>query len=161
MAKRPVKSIDEYLASLPEDRRAALTQVRAVMVKNLPKGYEEGIQYGIPAYYIPHSVYPSGYHCDPKQPVPFAGFASQKNYMAVYLFCIYGNEHSEQQFREEWGKTGKKLDMGKSCVRFRKIEDCALPVIGKAVKRATLKKFLTFYEQVIAAPRPKRKAARR
>ncbi|MCC6130446.1 MAG: DUF1801 domain-containing protein, partial [Acidobacteria bacterium] len=122
-------TVDEYLASLPEDRRAALAAVRDVIRKNLDPSYEEGMQYGMIGYYVPHSVYPAGYHCDPKQPLPFAGLASQKGHMSLYLMCVYGDSEQEKWFREEWAKTGKKLDMGKSCVRFKKVEDLALGVI--------------------------------
>ncbi|MHC4822175.1 MAG: DUF1801 domain-containing protein [Planctomycetota bacterium] len=159
--KRDWKSITEYLDSLPDDRRAAMKKVRAVMRKNLGKGFKEGIQYGMPAYFVPHSVYPPGYHCDRTQPLPFASFASQKNHMAVYLMCIYGNPEEEAWFRKEWAKTGKKLDMGKSCIRFKKLEDCALDVIGKAIKRVTVKKYIKHYEEAIAAPRPKRPAKKK
>ena len=120
------KTVEEYLAALPEDRREAVQAVRKVILKNLGKGYEEGMQYGMIGYYVPHSVYPDGYHCDPKQPLPFAGLASQKNHMAIYLMCIYGIEEQERWFREAWARTGKKLDMGKSCVRFKKLEDLPL-----------------------------------
>ena len=146
------KTVDQYLASLPADRREVLEAVRAVVLENLSKGYEEGMQYGMIGYYVPHSVYPAGYHCDPKQPLPFAGLASQKNHMAIYLMCIYGDAKREAWFRAAWAKTGRKLDMGKSCVRFRKIEDVALKVIGEAIKHAPVKKFIAQYELVIKSP---------
>ncbi len=139
-------TIEEYLAELPEDRREAIKAVRAVILKNLPKGYEEIVQSGAIGYVVPHSVYPPGYHCDPSQPLPFVGLASQKNYMAIYLMCIYADPQHEARFREEWVKTGKRLDMGKSCVRFKKLEDVPLKVIGQAIKRVPVKKLITFYE---------------
>lgn len=128
-------TVAAYLAALPADRREALQTVRQVILKNLPKGYAEGMQYGMIGYFVPHDVYPPGYHCDPKQPLPFASLASQKNHMAVYLYCLYSDEDMLEWFQNAWQKTGKKLDMGKSCVRFKKIEDVPLDVIGKAVKR--------------------------
>ncbi len=159
------KTVKEYLAALPSDRREALEAIRAVINKNLSPGFEEGIQYGMIGYYVPHSVFPKGYHCDPKQPLPFASIASQKNHMAVYLFCIYGNAENENWFRDAWLKTGKKLDMGKACVRFKKLEDVALDVLGKAIKRLPAKKFIAYYEEAMDTrgsakkPSAKKKAA--
>ena len=129
------KTVDQYLAELPDDRREAISAVREVIVKNLPKGYEEGMSYGMIGYHVPHSIYPAGYHCDPKQPLPFAGLASQKNHMAFYLMCVYSDTEYEKWFREAWAKSGKKLDMGKSCIRFKKLEDLPLPVVGAAIKK--------------------------
>src|SRR5258708_4649818 len=114
-------TVDQYLAELPEDRRAAISAVRDAILKNLPKGYEEGMQYGMIGYYVPHSVFPAGYHCDPKQPLPFAHLASQKNYMAVYLMGVYGDSPHSKWFVDAYKRTGKKLDMGKACVRFKKL----------------------------------------
>ena len=117
MAAKPA-SVAEYLATLPEDRRAALQAVRKVILKNLDKDYEEGILYGMLGYYVPHSVYPPGYHCDPTKPLGFVCLASQKNYMSLYLHCLYGATDHLKWFQEAWAKTGKKLDMGKCCIRF-------------------------------------------
>ncbi len=152
------KTVKEYLAGLPEDRRAAIQAVRQVILKNLDKGFEEGMTYGMIGYYVPHKLYPAGYHCDPKQPLPFAGLASQKNHMAVYLMCIYGSREQEGWFRKEWAKTGKKLDMGKSCIRFRKLEDLPLEVIGKAIARVPVKEYIAYYESVIKASGKRKKA---
>jgi hypothetical protein len=152
------KTVKEYLAGLPEERRAAIQAVRQVVLKNLDKGYEEGMTYGMIGYYVPHKVYPPGYHCDPKQPLPFAGLASQKNHMAVYLMCIYGGTEHESWFRKEWAKTGKKLDMGKSCIRFKKLEDLSLDVIGKTIARVPLKKYIAHYESVIKSSGKRKKA---
>ncbi|MBI5705587.1 MAG: DUF1801 domain-containing protein [Armatimonadetes bacterium] len=143
------KSVEAYLAELPEDRREAIQAVRKVILDNLDKDYQEGMQYGMIGYFVPHSVYPPGYHCDPKQPLPFAGLGNQKNHMSVYLMCLYGDEAQEAWFRDEWAKTGKKLDMGKSCVRFKKLDDVALEVIGEAVRRVPAAKFIEKYESVI------------
>ena len=149
MAKAPATP-EEYLAALPEDRRHALEVLRATILKNLGKGFEEGIQYGMIGYFVPHSVYPNGYHCDPRQPLPFASIASQKSHIGIYLFCIYTEEGEAERFREEWLATGKRLDMGKSCVRVKKIEDVPLDVLGRAIKRATLKRFVASYEAGLA-----------
>jgi hypothetical protein len=107
------------------------------------------MQYGMIGYYVPHRIYPPGYHCDPKQPLPFICLASQKNYMSVYLGCVYGEHEVAQWFREAWAETGKKLDMGKSCVRFRKVEDLALEVIGGAIRRMPARLFIAYYESVM------------
>jgi len=157
MAKQP-RSVKEYLDGLPEDRRKALAKVRAAIRKGLPKGYREGIQYGMIGWSVPHALYPAGYHCDPKQPVPFAGLASQKNHMSVYLMCVYGDEEHRRWFETEWKKTGKKLDMGKSCVRFKKAEDLPLELLTEAVARVPVDKFLAHYEASIpkSARRKKR-----
>jgi hypothetical protein len=112
-------TVDEYLASLPADRRAALQAVRKVIHANLGKGFKEGMQYGMIGYCVPHSVYPRGYHCDPKQPLPFASLASQKNHMSFSLMSVYLDSAEERWFKAAWQKTGKKLDMGKACVRFQ------------------------------------------
>ena len=144
-----VTTVEQYLAELPEDRRKAIEAVRQVILKNLDKDYEEGIQYGMIGYYVPHRVYPAGYHCDPKQPLPFAGLASQKNYMSLYLMCVYGESDHSKWFREAWAKTGKKLDMGKSCVRFKKLEDLALDVIGETIKRVPAKKYIEYCESAV------------
>ena len=139
-------TVDKYLAELPPDRREAIGALRAVILKNLPKGYEEGMQWGMPSYFVPHSAYPAGYHCQPARPLPVVGLASQKNHMAFYGFCIYTDDALRNRFVEDWKKTGKKLDMGKSCVRFKKLEDVPLKVIGDAVKRVPMKKFIKQYE---------------
>ena len=139
-------TVEEYLSQLPADRRTALEAVRQVILKNLDKDYEEGIQYGMIGYYVPHRVYPAGYHCDPKQPLPFANLASQKNYMALYLMCVYGESDLSRWFRQAWAKTGKKLDMGKACVRFKKLEDLALDVIAEAIRRVPAKKYIEHCE---------------
>jgi hypothetical protein len=104
------------------------------------------MQYGMIGYYVPHSVFPAGYHCDPRQPLPFASIASQKSHMALYLMCVYGNEENEKWLRDEWAKSGKKLDMGKSCIRFKKLSDLPLDVIGKLFKRVPAKKYIEQYE---------------
>lgn len=146
-------TVAAYLASLPPDRRSAIEAVRKVLLANLDKAYEEMMVYGMIGYVIPHSLYPSGYHCDPTKPICFAGLASQKNHMAIYLMCVYGNVKEETWFRDAWAKTGKKLDMGKACLRFKKIEDVALDVIGEAVKRVPAKKYLAAYEAILGPER--------
>jgi len=147
-------TVSDYLASLPDDRRKAIETVRSVILANLDKDYEEGMQYGMIGYYIPHRIYPAGYHADPKQGLPFAALASQKNYMSVYLMglycgCIEGVSDTNlvRWFREAWAKTGKKLNMGKACIRFKKADDLALDVLGEAIRRMPARKYVEVYEE--------------
>ena len=155
------KSVEEYMAALPEDRLEAITAIREVILKNLHKGYEEGMRWGMPSYFVPLSAYPAGYNCQPDQPLPFVGFASQKNHMAFYGFCIYMDEALKNRFVEDWEKTGKKLDMGKSCVRFKKLEDVPLKVIGDAVKRVPMKKYIKQYEEQLQQTAAGKKTAKK
>lgn len=124
------KTVDAYLAQLPEDRRAAISAVREVILENLPDGYEESMNWGMIAYEVPLSTYPDTYN---GQPLAYAALASQKNHMAVYLSGIYMDEKAREKFERDYRATGKRIDVGKSCVRFRKLEDLPLPVIGEAI----------------------------
>jgi Domain of unknown function (DU1801) len=151
-------TVAQYLAELPEDRRKAIEAVRQVVLKNLDKDYEEGIQYGMIGYYVPHRVHPAGYHCDPKQPLPFAGLASQKNHMALYIMCVYGHSDHANWFQQAWAKTGKKLDMGKACVRFKKVDDLALEVIGEAIRRVPAKKYIEICEASLNSAKEQKSA---
>jgi hypothetical protein len=153
-------TVEAYLAELPEERRTAIAQVRQVILANLDKDYEEGMQYGMIGYFVPHRVYPAGYHCDPKQPLPFVCLASQKNYMSLYMMSVYGDAPLAKWFHEAWKKAGKKLDMGKSCIRFKKVEDLALDVIGEAIKRQPIKKHIAYFESAMAANQAARAAKR-
>jgi hypothetical protein len=144
------KTVEEYLASLPEDRRSAIEALRKVIKQNLGKGFEEGMQYGMIGYYVPHSIYPAGYHCDPKQPLPFACLASQKQAISVYMHFVYTDPAAAERFVAAWKATGKKLDMGKSCVRFKRLEDAALEAIGAAVKAMPMKDYIARYEAILA-----------
>ncbi len=142
-------TVAEYLASLPEDRRATIEAVRKVIRKNLDKGYQEGMQYGGIGYFIPHSIYPPGYHCDPKQPLPFAGLASQKNHISLGLMGCYAAPDMVRWLQTEWAKTGKKLDMGKCCIRFKKLDDVPLELVGEAIRRIPVKAYIEHYESSI------------
>ncbi len=146
---RNAATVKEYLDSLPEDRRKALGKVRTAIRKHLPKGYKEGIQYGMIGWFVPHSIYPDGYHCKPTEPLPFAGLASQKNHMSLYLMCMYNDEKHLKWFTDAWKKTGRKLDMGKSCIRFKSADDLPLDVIGEAVARIPVDVFIAHYESAI------------
>lgn len=153
-------SVPEYLASLPDDRRAIIETVRAVILANLDGGYSEAMQYGMIGYAVPHTVFPAGYHCDPAQPLPFAALASQKNYVSLYLMGLYVSDSNGQEtdevswFRQAWADAGKKkLDMGKSCVRFKKLEEVALDVIGEAIRRMPASLYIERYRAGLAAAR--------
>jgi hypothetical protein len=138
------------LQELPEDRRAAISAVRDLIRQNIDPSLEEGMQSGMIGYYVPHRVFPQGYHCDPKQPLPFVCLASQKNHMSLYLMCEYMDQ-DESWFRQQWAKTGKKLDMGKSCVRFKKVDDLALDVIAEFLRRTPVPVYLRRYQAALAA----------
>ena len=138
-------TVQQYLDELPPDRRAAIDAVRGVILANLGEGYEEAMQYGMIGYCVPHRLYPPGYHADPKQPLPFTALASQKNGMSLYLW-VHIDPAQDAWFREAWKQSGKKLDMGKSCVRFKRAEDLALDVIGEAIRRAPVEVFVRCYE---------------
>ena len=138
---------EEYIESLPEDRREIISRIRKTIHKNLPKGFKEGVAYGMIGYVVPHSIYPDGYHCDPKQPLPFISLASQKNHIALYHMGLYGGEHLEW-FQKEWQKaSSKKLDMGKSCIRFKKAEDVPLELIGKLAAKMSPQDWIAVYER--------------
>ena len=140
------KTVAQYLAELPADRRVELSKVRGVIRRRLPKGFSEQMYYGMIGYVVPHRLYPAGYHCDPKQPLPFASLASQKNYMAIYLMTVYQNREMERWLRDQFQARGKKLDMGKSCIRFKKLEDLPLDVVGEAIARVPMAEYVRRYE---------------
>ncbi len=153
------RTVTEYLKALEPERRKALQALRKVIKANLDPKMKEGMQYGSIGYFVPHSVYPDGYHCDPKQPLPFAGLASQKRHMSLHLFCLYTDQAAMKTFVEEWKQSGKKLDMGKSCVRFKSIDDVPLDVVGRAIKRVTARKFIDAYEGSLPASVLRKRAA--
>ncbi len=144
------KTPDEYIASLPEDRKLAISTLRKVINENLPKGFKETVGYGHMGWVVPHETYPAGYHCDPSQPLPFMGVASQKNHIAVYAMCLYGNVDQLEWFRAEWPKhSKKKLNMGKSCIRFTKLEDIPLDLIGELASKVTPQQWIDIYEKAL------------
>lgn len=158
------QTVEQYLSELPEDRRAALTALRIVILANIDPAYQEGMGDGVVGYSVPHALYPPGYHCNPKLPLPFAGFASQKNYMSLYLCGLYtqfddgGATDAAHWFREAWAATGKKLDMGRGCVRFKSLDDLALDVIAESFRRLPAQTFIAHYERSRAAHVPKTRA---
>ena len=141
---------DEYFASLPEGRKPAMTALRNSINKNIPKGFEERMSYGMVGWVVPHSTYPAGYHCDPKLPLPFVNIASQKNFIAVYHMGIYGSPELFKWFTTEFPKHSKaKLDMGKSCMRFKKPDDIPYKFIGELMKKMTMKDWINQYEKIL------------
>lgn len=140
-------SADDYISQVPSERQDSLKKLRKVIKDNLSKGFEEGIQYGMVGYYVPHSVYPDGYHCDPKTPLPFMSFASQKNSVNLYHSGIYAKKELHDWFVNEYPKHCKrKLDMGKSCIRFKYIDDIPFDLIGELTRKMTSKEWIDLYE---------------
>jgi uncharacterized protein YdhG (YjbR/CyaY superfamily) len=138
---------DQYIAELPADRKEAVTELRKVISKNIPKGFREEMNYGMLGYVVPHTLYPAGYHCNPKMPLPFMNVASQKNFIALYHMGIYAQPELLKWFQEEFPKySTKKLDMGKSCIRFKKPEDIPFKLIGELAKKMTVKDWVSLYE---------------
>lgn len=140
------KTITEYLASLPPERRADVAKVRAVIKKNLPKGYQETTQYGMIAYIVPESVVPAASTYN-GEPLAYLGLAAQKRYLSLYLMTVYGHRETEAWFKREYAKSGKKLNMGKSCLRFQHADDIPLDLIGKVVARTSVKDYVRIYER--------------
>lgn len=145
-AKKPA-TVTEYLASLEPARKQAISVVRKLIKQYLPKGYEETMQYGMPSYVVPLKTYPAGYLGKKDVPLPYLSLASQKGYMAVYLMAVYGDDELARWFENAWKKTGRKLDMGKSCLRFESVDDLALDVLGKAVASLPVAKYVELYER--------------
>ena len=143
MAQSAAETVGDYLAELPEHRRLALATVRQVILDYLPDGYEEIMQFGRIGYVIPLERYPVTYN---GQPLSYAALASQKNYMSLYLMNIYSDPETENWFVEQYRASGKKLDMGKSCVRFKKLEDLPIDLVGKAIARTSVPEFIERYE---------------
>ncbi len=143
MASSTATTPDEYLASLPLVRREAIEQVRRLILDKLPTGYCEGMYFGMIGYYVPLERYSGTYN---GHPLGIAALASQKRYMSLYLMAVYGDPETERWFRQRWTATGKKLDMGKSCVRFKKVEDLPLELIGQTIARVGVDEYLARYE---------------
>ena len=152
------KTVEEYLAALPDDRRATINAIRKVILENLPAGYEEQMSYGMIGYVVPHSLYPAGYHCDPKQPLSLANLGSQKNHVSLHLMTVYGDRATEAWFRSAWAASGKKLDMGKACVRFKNVNDVPLEVIGQVIARVPVQNYIGRVEQMLNQRKPSKRA---
>lgn len=141
---------EEYVAQVPEDRKPYFEKLRQTVLDNLPEGFAEMMSYGMIAYSVPHSQYPDGYHCDSKVPLPFMNIANQKNFIALYHMGIYAAPDLLQWFQEEYPKHAKrKLDMGKSCIRFKKMEDIPFGLIGELVQKMTVDEWVNIYETVL------------
>tara|TARA_R110002072_G_scaffold129809_3_gene268422 strand:+ start:14299 stop:14757 length:459 start_codon:yes stop_codon:yes gene_type:complete len=143
-------SPEEYIKLLPEERKEPVKKLRQIILDNLPKGMEEQMSYGMLGFVIPHSIYPDGYHCDPKLPLPFMNLASQKNFIALYHMGMYAKNDLLIWFTEEYDKKcNYKLDMGKSCVRFKKMDDIPYDLIAELVQKMSTKEWISIYENQI------------
>lgn len=143
-------SPEDYISQVPEERQETLNKLRKVINSNLPKGFEEGIQYGMIGYYVPHSIYPDGYHCKPEEPLPFMSFASQKNSVNLYHSGIYAVPEIHDWFVNEYPKHCKrKLDMGKSCIRFKKLDEIPFDLIGELSAKLSVDKWIEIYESAV------------
>lgn len=141
-------TVTDYIAQVPEDRIEGINTLRETILKNLPTGFEECMSYGMVGYVVPHSIYPSGYHCDPKLPLPFMAFANQKNFISFYHMGIYADTSLMDWFTTEFGKRSKaKLDMGKSCIRFKKVEGIPFDLIGELVAKTSVNDWIATYEK--------------
>ena len=141
-------TVAEYINNQPAERKEALLKLQKCILSNLPKGFEETIGYNMPSYVVPHSLYPKGYHCDTKLPLPFMSFASQKNSINFYHMVIYADKELYNWFVSEYPKYSKlKLDMGKSCIRFKKIEQIPFELLGELVQKMTVDQWINLYEK--------------
>lgn len=148
--KSAALSVDEYLTSLPDDRREAIQALRRVILKNMDPRLEEGMTYGMIGYYVPLRDYPAGYHCDPTMPLPYANLGSQKNHIALYSMPVYGHPETLAWLQKAWKATGKKLDMGKSCIRFKSIDDVPLEVVGELFRKVSVKAYIEQMEALLS-----------
>ena len=145
--KIKANSISEYLVNIPEERKIVMQKLISTIGKNLPNGFTEQLGYGMPAWVVPHTLYPDGYHCSPELPLPFMNVASQKNFIALYHMGIYANDELMQWFVSEYPKhCSRKLDMGKSCIRFKKIEEIPFELIAELCTKMTSKNWIELYE---------------
>ena len=139
---------DEYIAELPDDRKEAISAIRKAINDNIDPGFKERMLYGGICWVVPHELYPLGYHCDPKLPLTFMGLGSQKNYISLGATCLYSEVDELEWFRREWPKhSKKKLDMGKSCIRFKRLDDVPLDLIGQLASRTTPQQWIEIYER--------------
>jgi len=156
MATSTATTPEEYIASLPDERREAVSAIRDTINANLPAGFREGMSSGMIAWYVPLETFPDTYN---GQALGLAGLASQKNYISVYLISVYGDGETEAWFRDRYAKSGKRLDMGKSCVRIKRLDDIALDVVGETIARVDLDSYLAHYEEARGSSRKTRRGA--
>lgn len=143
-------SVDEYFENIPEDRKEVMNKLRRVIKKNLPKGFTEELSYGMPGFVVPHSIYPAGYHCKPEEPLPFISVASQKHFVALYHMGIYAKPELMNWFVSEYPKhCNTKLNMGKSCVRFKKLDNIPFDLIGELITKMSCDEWVNIYESQI------------
>lgn len=141
---------EEYIEQLPEDRKAAVTKLHHLIINNMPRGLEAGMGYGMLAYYVPKSIYPEGYHCKPFPPLPFINVASQKNYIALYHYGLYAKQELHDWFVTEYPKHSKlKLDLGKSCVRFKKIDAIPYDLIEELLSKMSIEEWIAIYSKAL------------
>ncbi len=151
-----IATVKDYIQTLPEDRQSATIKLCSLLKKNLPKGFEECISYGMIGYSVPHSLYPKGYHCDPKIALPFLSIASQKNFIALYHMGIYADADLLKWFTQEYPKhCTAKLDMGKSCIRFKKADQIPFELIAELATKMTPKQWIECYEKNYVTPKKK------
>ena len=142
------KNPEEYIAQIPKERIPYFKKLRQIILDNIPEGFEEQMSYGMIGYIVPKSIYPNGYHCDTTLPLPFANIANQKNFIALYHMGIYANPEILEWFVGEYPKHCKlKLDMGKSCVRFKKAEEIPFDLVAELMQKMTVKEWITLYEK--------------
>ena len=142
------QTVEEYLNEIPQERKPYFMKLRETILKNIPEGFSEEMNYGMLGYVVPHSIYPNGYHCNPKLPLPFVGIASQKNFIALYHMGIYANPDLLDWFVSEFPKhSSQKLDMGKSCIRFKKPENIPYKLIGELASKITPQQWIEVYEK--------------
>jgi uncharacterized protein YdhG (YjbR/CyaY superfamily) len=147
---------EQYLKELPADRKQPMTELRNTVLKNLPKGFEERMTYGMIGYVVPHEIYPAGYHCDPKLPLGMINIGSQKNFLVMHHMGLYANPELLKWFVTEYPKHAKtKLDMGKGCVRFKKMDDIPYKLIGELIKKVSVKNWIESYEKAFRMAKKK------
>lgn len=140
-------TIKEYLAQLPEERKAPFEKLRTTILENIPEGFEERMSYGMIGYVVPHTIFPAGYHCDPKLPLPFINIANQKGFIALYHMGVYANEEINKWFVNEYSNRCKyKLDMGKSCIRFKKMDDIPYDLVAELMSKFTPETWIKLYQ---------------
>lgn len=159
MVQSKASDVSQYLKELPADRREAIAAIRQVVLDNIDPDIDEIMSYGMIGYHVSLRAYPDGYHCDPTMPLPYVSLASQKNHMAIYMMGLYMDAEDTAWFADAWRATGKKLDMGKSCVRFKKLDDVPLAVLAEAIRRMPSKRYIATYEANLVGSGAARKPA--
>lgn len=143
-------TVEEYIEGVPDERKDAICKLREVILENIPSGFSEVIQYSMPSYVVPHTIYPSGYHCKPADPLPFISIASQKNFVALYHMGIYSDEKLLAWFKDAYPKhSPRKLDMGKSCIRFKNMDQIPYELVGELVSKMSVSDWIEIYEKVV------------